>query len=889
MKKQLQKLFYPKSIAVVGATDRESSVGHALMYNLLTNDYQGKVFPVNLKHKTVHGLDAYRKIKDIPGEIDLAVIATPAETVADLVIECGKKKIQAVIIISAGFKEVGDKGMDMYFQIRENARKYRIRIIGPNCLGIINTSINLNASFASRMALKGNVAFLSQSGALCTSILDWSVTQNVGFSHLVSIGSTVDVDFHDLIDFFGTDPATTCILIYMESLQNARAFMSAARAYSRSKPILVLKAGKSVEGAMAALSHTGSLAGNDLVFEAAFRRAGIIRVDSIAQLFYCAQALAMQVHPKGNRLAIVTNAGGPGILATDYLMEHGGQLASLSNEAIQKLSEVLAFSWSHKNPVDVLGDATPLQYGEAVKACLKEPHVDGVLVILTPQNVTDATQVAIEVVKAAKSSRKPVLAAWMGEQDVEGGRTVLEDNRIPHFRFPERAVDVFLKIFSYYKNIELLYEFTPATPEEFSPRKAEASTLIENAIKRSRYQLNEDESKQLLSYYDLPVNPGKVVNSPEDAVSYAEKIGYPVVLKIASFDILHKTDVGGVVLNIKDSEEVVKIYNQILSKVKSMKPEARIDGILVEKMVKPKLELFLGAKKDDLFGPVILFGSGGIGVEVFKDYSIALPPLNMALARRLIEKTKVYKLLEGYRNLPAVDLEDLQYQIYKFSYLLMDFPQIKEIDINPFSIDHQGGIVLDAKVVLDPSVDTVSNRPFHHLVISPYPSNYQKVVELNNGQKVKLRPIRPEDEPLESALFKSLSKETIYFRFFGYIPEPDHTTLSRFTHIDYDREMAIVAEIDSETDPKIIGVVRIIADPWNETAEYAIVLADAWQGQGLGKLLTEFILEIARDRGILKLVADVLATNEGMLHLFKKWGFKFERTDATEWHVEKEL
>lgn len=889
MKQQLQKLFYPETIAVIGATDRAHSVGHAIMFNLISNHYGGTIYPVNIKHKTVHGLPAFKRVRDIPGTVDLAVIATPAKTVANLIVECGEKKIPAAIIISAGFKEVGEEGLRMYEQILENARKYNIRIIGPNCLGIINTSINLNASFASRMALKGNVAFLSQSGALCTSILDWSVTQNVGFSHLVSIGSSVDLDFHDLIDYFGTDPHTSCILIYMESLQNARAFMSAARAYSRSKPILVLKAGKSAEGAMAALSHTGSLAGNDQVFEAAFQRAGIIRVDSVAQLFHCAQALAMDVHPRGNRLAIVTNAGGPGILATDYLMEHGGALPKLSDAAIKKLSDILSFSWSHKNPVDVLGDATPYQYGEAVKACLAEPNVDGVLVILTPQNVTDATQVAEEVVKAAKNSDKPVLTAWMGEEDVEGGRTVLEANNIPHYRFPERAVDVFLMIYSYYRNIELLYEFTPDIPEEFTPERKAAADLISQALEKSRFQLNEEESKQLLQYYDLPVNPGKVVESEAEAVRFAGKIGYPVVMKIASQDILHKTDVGGVVLNLTDGDEVKTAYRKILREAKKHRPDARIDGILVEKMIKPKMELFLGAKKDNLFGPAILFGSGGIGVEVFKDYSIALPPLNMALSQRLIEKTKIYKMLKGYRNIPPVNLEDLQFNIYKFSYLLMDFPQIKEIDINPFSVDHQGSVVLDAKVVLDPEEKMRPVRPYHHLVISPYPSHYQKKIKLRNGLEVLLRPIKPEDEPLEAGLFERLSKETIYFRFFGYMPNPDHATLSRFTHIDYDREMAIIAEVDFETSPKMIGVVRIIADPWMESAEFAIVVADKWHNLGLGTELASFIFEIAKERGIKKIVADALATNDAMLHLFKNWGFTFSRVDPTEWHVEKLL
>ncbi|MCB0668614.1 MAG: GNAT family N-acetyltransferase, partial [Saprospiraceae bacterium] len=617
--------------------------------------------------------------------------------------------------------------------------------------------------------------------------------------------------------------------------------------------------------------------------------AGIIRVDSVAQLFHCAQALAMDIHPRGNRLAIVTNAGGPGILATDYLMEHGGALPMLTEGAISKLSKVLSFSWSHKNPVDVLGDATPYQYGEAVKACLAEPNVDGVLVILTPQNVTDATQVAEEVVKVAKKSAKPVLTAWMGEEDVEGGRTVLEANNIPHYRFPERAVDVFLKIYSYYRNIELLYEFTPDIPEEFTPLRKAAAQLIHNALKKSRFQLNEDESKQLLKFYDLPVNPGKVVKTVEEAVEFAGEIGYPVVMKIASLDILHKTDVGGVVLNVTDSDEVKISFEKILREAKKHKPNARIDGILVEKMVRPKMELFLGAKKDDLFGPAILFGSGGVGVEVFKDYSIALPPLNMALSNRLIEKTKIFKMLKGYRNIPSVNLEDLQFNIYKFSYLLMDFPQIKEIDINPFSVDHEGSVVLDAKVVLDPNLKVEADRPYQHLVISPYPSHYTRKIVLESGLEVEMRPIKPEDEPLEAGLFERLSKETIYFRFFGYMPNPDHATLSRFTHIDYDREMAIIAEVDSETAPKMIGVVRIIADPWMESAEFAIVVADDWQSQGLGTHLAEFVFEIAKDRGIKKIVADALATNDAMLHLFKKWGFTFSRQEATEWHVEKVL
>ncbi|NND31642.1 MAG: bifunctional acetate--CoA ligase family protein/GNAT family N-acetyltransferase [Saprospiraceae bacterium] len=889
MKRQLQKLFYPKSLAVVGASRRQGSVGFAIINNILDSSYSGEVYPINPKYRTIDEVRCFKKVGDVPGNIDLAIIATPAATVPDLILECGKKKIESVVIISAGFKEVGRKGKLMYDQILKNARKNGIRIVGPNCLGFLNTSIDLNASFASRMALKGNVAFLSQSGALCTSILDWSVTQNVGFSHLVSIGSTIDIDFHDLIDFFGADPHTACILIYMESLNNARAFMSAARAYARSKPIIVLKAGRSSEGARAALSHTGSLAGNDLVFDAAFRRAGIIRVDTIAQLFHLAQALAMQTLPKGNRLAIVTNAGGPGILATDYLMEHGGQLPKLSEEVVSHLNKVLSHSWSKKNPIDILGDATAKQYGLAVASCLADNAIDGVLVILTPQDVTDARDVAEQVSAVCKGARKPVLACWMGEEDVQAGREVLEVNRIPNFRFPERAVDVFLKIYSYFKNIELLYEFTPAIPQAFYPEREKAATMINDVLKKGRYRLNEREGKLLLSLYGIPVNLGEIVSSEKEAVIAAKKMGFPVVMKIASPDIGHKTDIGGVRLNVQTEVAVKVAFNEIMASARKHYPDANLEGILIERMINKPTELLIGANKDPFFGPVILFGMGGIAVEVFKDRSIGLPPMNMALARRLMEGTKIFELLKGYRNMPGINLEELQFIIYKFSYLVMDFPEIKEIDINPFVIDHEGGAVLDANIVLDQAITADPKHPYQHLVISPYPSQYEKDVVLKNGHKIRLRPIRPEDEPMEAELFERLSRETIYFRFFGYINEVNHSMLSRFTHIDYDREMAIIAEVKDRNKYKIIGVVRLIAEAWNESAEYAIVIADSWQRLGLGNIMTEYIIEIARSRGIQKIEADVLESNEGMIHLLRKYEFDFRKSEASEYHFEKNL
>jgi len=888
MRRPLGKLFYPQRIAAIGASDKAGSVGAALIRNLLESEYKGEVFPVNLRHKTIMERPCFRNVKEIPGSIDLAIIATPIKTVLELVKECGKKKIEAVVIISSGFKEAGEEGAKLQREILAVSRKFGIRIVGPNSLGFINTTNGLNASFASRMALKGNVAFLSQSGALCTSILDWSVAQKVGLSYLISTGSTVDVDFHDLINYFGTDPSTSCILIYMESLGNARAFMSAARAYARSKPIIVLKSGKSDEGALAALTHTGLMAGNDLVFDAAFNRAGVVRVETISHLFHCAHALSQRSRPKGNRLAIITNAGGPGVLATDYLIAHGGHLPSLSKSALEKLRAVMSYSWRYKEDVEASDDTTSQQYAAALKACLDDAGVDGVLVIMTPQDDTISGKVAAAISVVAKGAKKPVFASWMGEADVEKGREILEENDIPHFRYPERAIYVFLKLYGYYNNIELLYEFTPEMPQRFVPDRVKAANLIAVAIKEGRDHLTEKEGLELLESYEIPVNHSELASSADEAVVLAEKIGYPVVLKMTGDGLVHKTDFKGVELNISGEKEVRKAYKRIIKR-SAEKTNASHENVLVEKMVHKDMEVLIGAKKDDLFGPVILFGMGGIAVEVFKDLSYGLPPLNMVLAKRMIEKTKIYQLLKGYRNLPGVDLEDLQLILQKFSYLVMDLPQIKEIDINPFAMDEHGGVVLDAKVVLDLEFPAKTSRPYQHLVISPYPSQYEKEVVLRSGDKVLLRPIRPEDESLEEALYDRLSKDTIYFRFFGYAPNINHQMLSRFTHIDYDREMAIVAEIEDQGVLKLIGVVRYIADAWNEKAEYAIVVDDKWQGKGLGNILTEFILEIAKERGVEIMEADVLGTNEGMKYIFKKHNFAFNRTDVTEWHVEKEL
>lgn len=885
----LDKIFNPSTVAVIGASNKEGSVGYALIKNMIGSGFKGTVYPINFKSKSIYGVRSYAKLADTRDEIDLAVIATPASTVPELVKECGEYGVGGIVVISAGFMEAGEDGHKMSDTILGYARKYNMRIIGPNCLGFIKPSVKLNASFANKMALPGKIAFISQSGALCTAILDWSVEQNVGFSHFVSIGSMLDVGFHDLIDYFGNDPNTSSIVIYMESLTHTRKFMSAARAFARNKPIIVLKAGKSSAGAKVALSHTGTLAGNDIAFDAAFKRAGIIPVDTIEQLFNAAQALAMQPRPNGNRLAIITNAGGPGVLATDHLVKQNGQLAELSEDTMKQLNKVLPPVWSHGNPVDVLGDATSERYKAATEIILKDPGVDGVLVILTPQAMTHPEEIAEEIVKLTADSKKPILTSWMGEVDVAEGRDILENGNIPVYRIPENAVNTFMSMYRYTTSIEALYQTPSTIPHVFKPATEKSHKLIKSVMKKKRYVLTEDEAKELLEFYNIPIAKHKVAATEKEVIKVCNEIGYPVVMKIASPDITHKTDTGGVILNIKKQEDAIEAFNSITSSAKKARPDAKILGVLVEQMISKKYELIIGSKKDPIFGPVIVFGMGGVAVEVFRDLNVGLPPLNMKLAQLLIEDTKIYKLLKGYRGMDAVDLEAIQFLLYKFAYLVMDFPQIKEIDINPFVVDAEGGVVLDAKVVLDETIDPDEIKNYNHLVISPYPKELVYKWTMSNGQDVKIRPIRPEDEPLEKEMFGKLSRQTQYFRFFGYLGQITHDMLTRFTQIDYDREIALIATTMEDDKEVMIGVVRLVSDSDGEAAEFAILVADKWQGYGLGNRFMDIIMEIAKTRNIKKVYANVLQANTTMVHMFRKRGFKVIRADEESNYAEKEL
>jgi acetyltransferase len=871
--------FSPRAVALVGASEKPNTLGNAVIQNMLDAGYKGDLYPVNPKYRKIHGLKCYRSVSDIEAEVDFVVIFTPARTVTDIVKACGKKGVPALLILSAGFKEAGDKGQAALDQILQYGRKYHMRIIGPNCLGIMNPAVGLNATFAARGARPGKIAFISQSGAVCASILDWAAENQIGFSYLVSIGSMADVGFHDLIEYMSADPNTSSILIYMETLSEARKFMSAARAYARLKPIIVLKAGSSEQGAQAAMSHTGSLAGNDKVFDAAFRRAGVLRVSRIADLFNCAQALAMQPRPKGNRLAIVTNAGGPAVLATDHLENHGGHLASLSETTMDMLNQHLSDFWSHGNPVDILGDGSAEHFALALKACAADPGVDAVLVMFVPQAITPAEEVARVIVETGKNIQKPIYASWMGEVDVAAAREVFELGGIPNYTYPESAVDVFLFMNQYRHNLRLLYETPDEVPGNFVPDRDKVRKIIYQALDAGRRQLDRAEIVHILEAYDIPVTPVYPAADADAAVDAATKIGYPVALKIASPDISHKTDVGGVILDLRNDAEVRQQFEAVTQRAREQRPGADIQGVTIEAMVHKRHELIIGSKLDPVFGPVIVFGMGGIAVEVFKDTRMGLPPLNMALARHLVQGTRIFTLLQGYRKMPPVDLDAIYFLLIRYAYLMMDFPEISESDLNPYSVDEHGGLVLDARMGIAPP-QPQWQRPFDHLVISPYPSQYVRRLEWREGLSLTLRPIRPEDEPLERDLLQRLSKESIYYRFFGYLPRIDQEFFNRFTHIDYDREMAIVAEANLDGKPSLLGVVRIVGDHTAENAEYAIVIADDWQRQGLGSLLTDYILNIARDLRFKTISASYMATNIGMDHLFRQKGFSISYEDG---------
>jgi acetyltransferase len=890
----LDAIFAPNTVAVIGASEKPGSVGRNLLWNLITNPFGGTVFPVNPQHSSILGIKAYSTIFDVPEKIDLAVIATPASTVPKIIADGVEAGIKGAIIISAGFKEVGEKGLTLEQEILQQAHRGKIKIIGPNCLGVMNPISGLNATFASKMALPGTVGFISQSGALCTSVLDWSLQENVGFSAFISIGSMLDIGWGDLIYYLGDDPHTKSIVIYMESIGDARSFLSAAREVALTKPIIVIKAGRTTAAAKAAASHTGALTGNDAVLDAAFRRCGVLRVNSISDLFDMSEVLAKQPRPQGSRLTILTNAGGPGVLATDTLIENGGELAAISPEIMTSLNDILPPQWSHNNPIDILGDADPQRYKKALEIVTKDPNSDGLLVILTPQAMTDPTQIAEQLKPYVQMSGKPILASWMGGADVAAGQQILNRQGIPTYAYPDTAARVFSYMWKSSYNLRGIYE-TPVLPTLTCDANTRNCSIVENIIQAAktakRTILTEFESKDILAAYGIPVVAGCIAESADKAVECAENLGYPVVLKLYSQTITHKTDVGGVQLNLQNAESVKLAYQNIETSVKQKAKAADFLGVTVQPMIKTDgYELIIGSSLDPQFGPVLLFGAGGQLVEVFQDSSIALPPLNTTLARRMMEQTKIYKALQGVRGRKSIDIAALEQLMVEFSQLVVEQPGIKEIDINPLlaippTPIHPGGLIaLDARIVLH-SAD-VEKHQLPKLAIRPYPSQYISDWKLNNGTPITIRPIRPEDEPLMVEFHKTLSEESVYFRYFHMIKLSQritHERLTRICFIDYDREMALVAEYQNpETENReILAVGRLSKLHGSNAAEFAMLVSDKFQDQGLGTELLRRLLEVGKNEKSCCIYADILADNSGMQRVCEKLGFQITNTSDT--------
>jgi acetyltransferase len=867
----LNKMFNPESVALIGASASKGSLGYVVMKNLLAGDFSGVILPVNPKYKNVSGVHAYKDIASLPVDPDLAVICTPARTIPGIITELGECGTRAAVVLSAGFHESVD-GQSLKQLMLDAAKPYSLRILGPNCVGLLIPSIGLNASFAHTHSLNGNLALVSQSGALCTTILDWAKSRGIGFSYFISLGDSADVDFGDLLDYLGSDQSTHGILLYIESVKLARKFMSAARATSRNIPVIVIKSGRVAEGAKAATSHTGALAGSDDVFDAAIRRAGMLRVYTINQLFDAVETLAHARKIKGNRLIILTNGGGPGVLATDDLIGHGGRLAELSPETMQALDEILPSTWSKANPVDIIGDGGADRYVNVLKILLKDPNYDAILVMLVPAAVINNKEVAKAVTEEINKTNKPILTCWMGEDSVAEAREIFEQADIPSYDTPSSAIRAFMQIVEYGQNKESLMETPPSITEGLEQDNACVCKIIKNALDEKRNILTEPEAKNILAAYGIPVVETKIANSIDDVLNSADELGFPVALKILSPDITHKSDIGGVLLGI-DSRQILQATAEgMLARINKLQPNARIEGFTVQKMEsRPDAhELIIGVATDPIFGPVVLFGQGGTSVEILNDKAVALPPLNMKLANDLIMRTRVSKLLSGYRDVPAADLEGIKITLVKISQLIIDNPEIIELDINPLFADSKGVIALDARIKIQASDLKGSER----LVIRPYPQELEETITIDTGQEVLLRPIRPEDESAHHDFLDKTDPKDIYFRFFRAANNFCHSFLARFTQIDYDREMAFIASVKGNNDnPETLGVIRAISDADNNEAEIAIIVRTDMQGHGIGNKLMEKIIQYCRASGTKRLTGQVLLENKAMIHLAEKFNF----------------
>jgi acetyltransferase len=872
----LHPLFNARSVAVFGASERENSVAGTLFRNLRNAGYKGEVYPVNPKHEMIFGERCYASASELPAVPELALIATPAPTVAQIMEACGQRGIRHAIVLSAGFREAGETGAALEESVKEAARRHDIRFIGPNCLGIQRPAIGLNATFSQGATLSGDLALVSQSGAICTAMMDWAETNGIGFSSVISTGASADLDFGEILDYLAFDTQTKGILLYIEGIRDARRFMSALRATSRFKPIVMVKVGRHATGARAAQSHTGALVGSDAVFDALVRRAGVVRVNTILQLFASALALSTHIKPTGNRLAIVTNGGGPGVMATDLAVEMGVHMAELSPETIAQLDTALPSNWSHGNPLDIIGDANAERYRAAVQACLGDAGVDGVLVMLTPQAMTRPAEVAQAVIEVAKASSKPLLTCWMGEAQVVEGRHLFKQAGIPYFTTPEPAVEVFSFLSAFYENQRLLVQTPGPLSQQAAPDVEGARLIIESALARGRHLLNEVESKALLSAFHIPIAQTLIARDPMEAMLMAQQMGFPVAMKINSPDITHKSDVNGVRLGLSSGQAVRSAYSEMLADVKRLRPDATLEGIVIEPMAaRPHArEVLLGMTSDPVLGPVIVFGAGGVDVEAFQDRAVTLPPLNRYLARDLIRRTRVATLLGPFRNRPPADMDALENVLLRLSEMVCELPWLAELDINPLLVDEHGALALDARIIIAPRVPTADR--YDHMAIHPYPAHLLTHWQLPSGNDVLIRPIRPEDAELTQGFVKSLSEETRYFRFMDTVSELPPVALAHLTQIDYTREMALLALTMIEDREVELGVARYAINPDGESCEFALVVNDQWQKQGIGHKLMDVLMDVARSRGLQRMEGEVLKSNRRMLNLVEALGFRIE-------------
>jgi acetyltransferase len=867
--RSLESLLNPSSIALVGASKTPSSVGWVLARNLMSGGFDGPIMPVNPNHRAIGGVLTWPDVSSLPVVPELAVVSTPAEVVPDVVAELRDKGCKAVVVVTAGFGEGSDpKGYERAEALKQAAGD--MRILGPNVLGVMVPGIGLNAGFSQRAPIAGDLAFVAQSGAVLASVLDWASRRGIGFSHLVALGDMLDVDFGDLLDYLGRKPEVRAVLLYVEAIHEARGFMSAARATARMKPVVVVKGGRRPEGAKAAMSHTGALAGSDEVYDAAIRRAGMLRVTDMAELFDAVETLSRAPRIRGRRMAIVTNGGGMGVMATDGLIDEGGQLATLSEETIARLDAVLPATWSRGNPVDIIGDATPERYEAALQIVLEDPDTDAVLVMNTPTAVGDSTAAARSVVDQLPKSRLPILTCWLGSDAATPARRLFAENGIPSYDTPGEAARAFMHMVRYRDNQALLMQVPPSVPQEFEPDRAAVRAMLDKVLNEGRQWLTEPESKEALRAYGLPAVETEIASTPEEAAASARGMQGPYVVKILSTDIVHKSDIGGVMLDLETPDAVEAAARTILSRASKLRPEARIEGIVVQQLVRRPgaYELIVGINDDAQFGPVVLFGKGGHAVEEIGDTAMALPPLNTLLARSLIEQTRIYRRLRGYRDRAPVDMDALILAIMRVSQLAIDFAEIEELDINPLLADGSGVLALDARIRIAPAEGPAHAR----LAIRPYPKELEGDVHLRDGPAVFSRPIRPEDAPALQDMVSRASPEDLRLRFFQPIRRLPEQLAARLTQIDYDREMAFIS-FDPDEPEAITGVARLMADPDVQTAEYAIIVRTDWKRRGLGYALMSRLLSYAAERGIATIFGEVLRENENMLNMARDLGF----------------